>query len=400
MKTFAYRGYRRDAARTRGLIEALDPKEARERLAARGILAEEIVPAQQHATPSGRVRAFGLAERASIYRELGALLRAGVPVVASLNLLIDSHGASRTTSVLAGLRDALRDGADFAGALAPLAREVTPFEIALIQTGQRTGQLGLVLEELAGYLEEQHRLRASVQSALLYPLLVVGLAIAIGSVMLFAVLPRLAGLFAETGVALPFVTRVLVWLGQDGRWPTTVGLALVLVVLIASWRRCRRPEARVSVEHVLARIPGIATGYRLVVNIRFVRALVILLRGGVPLVEGLPMAGAASGSHWLAEEIRKGNESVRQGRAVASMLADSPWIGSMVPPWYKAGEASGDLPGLLDQAARRFQSQWEVLLQRFVRLIEPVLILIVGGFVLLVALAILLPVLSLNQTAF
>ncbi len=400
MKTFAFRGYDRQAARTRGLVEALDPKDARERLAARGVLVEALSPAAQRDAVGGRAGAFGPDARAAIYRELGALLRAGVPVVSALDLLIESHGASRATSVMAGLRDALREGADFAGALAPLSREITPFETALVRTGQRTGQLGPVLEELAGYIEEHQRLRDSVQSALLYPMLVVGLALAIGMVMMLAVLPRLAGLFAETGVELPLITRILIWLGGDGRVPVAVFLAGAGLLVALAWRHLRRPAVRPALERAIARVPVAGPGYRLLVNIRFVRTLVILLRGGVPLVEGLPMAGAASGSEWLAAALRKGSEQVRQGRPVAAVLAECPWVGGLVPPWYRAGEAGGDLAGLLEQGARRFQARWEVLLQRAVRLIEPALILAVGAFVLLVALAILLPVLSLNQTAF
>ncbi|HMP76735.1 MAG TPA: type II secretion system F family protein [Kiritimatiellia bacterium] len=399
MKTFAYRGFDRQGSRVRGLIEALDPKDAREKLAARGALVESLASAAGETSRSSRT-AFPPTARAAFYRELGALLRAGVPAVAALDLLLESHATQRSATLMAGLRDRLREGSAFAEAFHQAGAALTEFEIALLQTGQRTGQLGPVMDQMAGYLEEQNRLREGIQSALLYPLLVVLLAVLIGAFMMIAILPRMAELFADTGVELPLLTRGLVWLGQDGRIP--VLLASLLAVLLAGGliRRLRQPARRVRFERGLARWPLIGSGFRLVVSVRFARTLVMLIRGGVSMVEGLALAGRASGSRWLDETLRKGAEDVRQGRPVTSVLAGCPWIGESIPPWYRAGEASGDLTGLLEQAARRYQEQWETLLQRFIRLVEPTLIIAVGGFVLIIAFAILLPILSLNQAAF
>lgn len=379
------------------MIEALHPKDAREKLAARGVLAEELTSVS--ARSALRRRQFNADTRSSLYRELGALLRAGVPAVAALDLLLEAHPEPGISTVLAGVRDRLREGEAFAQAMAEAGKGISTFEIALLQTGTRTGQLGAMLDQMADYLEDQNRLREGVLSALLYPLLVVVLALLIGIIMVTAILPRLSGLFAESGVPLPAATKVLIWFGGDGRSSVLIALLLVCALGAYLFRKATRPDHRVRWERRVQRIPLLRRGYRLVVSIRFTRTLVMLLRGGVPLVEGLPLAGDASGSLWLAQELVRGNEAVRQGRSVADVLSECPWIGTGLPAWYRAGEASGDLNGLLEQAAHRFQQQWETLLQRFIRLVEPALILIVGLFVLLVALAILQPILSLNQMA-
>ncbi len=398
MKTFSYRGYARDGARARGMLEALDPKDAREKLASRGILAESVESATTGAH-RGRAR-FDANRRAAFYRELAALARAGVPVVAALDLLLDAQPDAPHAPALAGIRDRIREGAALADAVPQTIPDVTEFEIALLQTGQRAGRLGDVLDQMAGYMEEEHRIRDSIQSALIYPALVVVLALVIGIVMMLAVLPRLGGLFRESGMELPAITRALIWLGQEGRLLAVVALAAPLALM--GWGRAMwtRPASRAAIERRLLRWPLVGTGIRLTASIRFVRTLAILLKGGVPLVDCLPLAGRASGNSALDDAVRKGADQVRQGRSVAAMLAECPLIGEQIPPWYRAGEASGDLPGMLEQAARRFQMQWETLLQRSVRLAEPVLIVIVGGFVLLIALAILMPMLSLNRAAF
>lgn len=397
MKTFAYRGFTRDGKRARGMIEALDPKDAREKLSTRGILPEFVEPAR--GSRVGRAR-ITLLQRAEFYRELGALAKAGVPVVGALDLLLEAQPDGRGAHAMATLRDLIREGASTADALPAAMPDVSAFELALIQTSQRTGRLGEILEQMAEYLDEEHRIREGIQSALVYPLLVVGLALVIGVVMILAVLPRLGSLFADTGMEFPALTRMLIWLGGDGRW---IALSLLILPPALAWiarRRFVEPTTRVAMERSMLRVPILGAGIRLTATIRFSRTLALLLRGGVPLVESLPLAGRASGNSGLDDAVRAGTEQVRQGLPVATMLSACPLIGHQLPAWVRAGEAAGDLPGMLEQAARRFQAQWETLLQRAVRLAEPILIILVGGFVLLVALAILMPMLALNRAAF
>jgi general secretion pathway protein F len=399
MKTFAYRGFDRSGRGARGLIEALDLKEAREKLSARGVLAERVDPASGGSVSGTRVLPFGLDVRAVFYRELAALVRAGLPVVPALDILIQTPDQQAQSGLLAAVRDRVREGATLSQALAESSPLITPFERAVLTSGVRAGNLEVVLDQLGGYLDDQVRLREGVQSAMLYPLLVIALALLIGIGMLGFVLPSLTRMFAEGNIPIPALTRGLLWISSH---TFTVGVPVLLALLGALLllrQRIQRDRAfGIRVEQGLDRIPWVRKGLRLLAVLRFARTLALLVRGGVPLVDALDLAGDATGSRWISAEIRRGAEEARHGRPVAQVVRAVPPLSDSLPGWFQAGEASGDLAGLLEQAARRFQMQWETYLNRMLKLVEPLLILAVGIFVLLIALAILLPILSLNQS--
>jgi general secretion pathway protein F len=401
MKTFAYRGFDLTGQVSRGLIEAQDLKEARERLSSRGILAERVDPADQRvaARRFGRTRAFPLDARAVLYRELAALLRAGIPLAAALEVCLQTPERPDDAIILAGVRDRIRDGANMADALAAGSRALTPFEHAVIHAGERAGNLDAVLEQLADYLDEHLKLRESLASALIYPAIVIALAVGIGAVMLGVVIPSMSRLFQEGNMALPFLTRALLWTGQHLMplaLPILLILALVVVYLVYQLRH--DPVRREAADQRLFRMPVIGHGYRLLAHVRFARTLGLLLRGGVPLVEGIELAGSATGSAWLRTLLKTEADAVRQGRTLAQALRNVPPLSGSLPGWIQAGEAGGNLDNLLDKAAARYQQQWTLYIGRVLTVLEPVLILLVGGFVLLIALAILMPILSLNQT--
>jgi general secretion pathway protein F len=399
MKTFAYRGFDQTGRATRGLVEAIDLKEAREKLSSRGLLAERIEAAVAGSSSGGRARAFDLDARAVFYRELAALVRAGLPLVAALDILIQSPDQQVQAGLLAGLRDRIREGGNLAEALGQLTDRVTLFERSVLTSGVRAGNLDAVLEQLAGYLDDQLRLREGLQSAMLYPLLVIGLALLIGVGMLGFVLPSLTRMFAEGDIPIPALTRALLWVGDH---TFTVGLPLLCAavgaVLLVRQRLKRDAAFRIRFEQRLDGLPVLSRGLRLLSGLRFARTLALLVRGGVPLVDALDLAGDSTGSAWISAEMRRGAEQARHGKPVAQIIRAIPPLSDNLPGWFQAGEASGDLAGLLEQAARRFQVQWESYLNRLLKLIEPALILLVGIFVLLIALAILLPILSLNRT--
>lgn len=398
MPTFRYRGFDSTGRARHGFLDALDLKDAREKLSTRGVLAEQVDPVSgAQARPRRRDRnAFGVSARAAFYRELGALVKAGIPLVGALDLLLETPEQERQAGRIALLRDRIREGQTLARGLTEASHQVSTFERAAVEAGERSGHLDTTLEQLADYLESQARLREGLTSALLYPALVIVLAFVVAVGLLGFVMPMLSGLFKDSGVALPLLTRVL--LAASRGLPVLLP-ALVVVLFLGGWgwrRAWRDPEFRMRWLRRLDRIPLYRTGARTLSSLRFARTLVLLLRGGVSAVDALDLAGQATGNAWVEDMIRQQAEAVRHGTSLSQAIrAVSPL--ESLSGWIKAGEASGDLTALLDKAADRLQQRWQTYLARTMSLLEPALILLVGAFVLMVALAILLPVLSLNQ---
>lgn len=400
MQTFEYTGFD-GAGRTRkGLIEALDIKQAREKLAGEGILTEKVMPAGK--LKSTRFifhpASFSVDERTMFYRELVALLHAGLPLVAALDVLIQSPDMGATRPIMAALRDKIKEGASLATALAEASRTVSSYETAVIAAGERAASLDTVLERLANFLDEQARLRDRFVTALIYPAIIFLVAIAIAIGLLGFGIPHISNLLMEDShITLPLLTRFMIRFGSLFMHVGLPMLALALVGTVLWWRSLARdPEKARNFNRRLFGWPLIGPGYAILVSLRFARTLALLINGGVSLIDGLPLAGKATGSRWIASQVATESEAVRHGRTLADMLRRIPQFGSLFG-WVQVGEASGALARMLDSAADRLQQQWERFLTRRMNMLEPALILIIGIFVLLVVLAVLLPILTLNQ---
>jgi type II secretory pathway component PulF len=273
------------------------------------------------------------------------------------------------------------------------------FERAAIQVGEHSGALPGVLDRLADFLEERRRLHDRIQTAMIYPSLVLTVALLLAVVMLGVMIPRFARLFADSRIALPWITR---WMLQSGQ---TLMLVLVLlpvlgfgVGLVLRRYAGRDPEWALRLNRILFRLPLVKRGYTALVNLRFTRTLALLLEGGVSLVDAVPMAGRATGSAWVNRLVARQADEVRHGRSLAEAIRGVPPLAGSLPGWIQAGEAGGDLPNMLEQAARRYEREWNRVIERSMELLEPLLIIVIGTLVLLLALSVLLPVLSLNQT--
>ncbi|MCG2661128.1 MAG: type II secretion system F family protein [Kiritimatiellae bacterium] len=400
MKTFEYRGFDGTGQTHKGLVEALDIKQAREKLAGDGLLAENIVPAgeSKRARFLFRPSAFAVDERTMFYRELVALLRAGLPLVAALDVLVQSPDMGTTRPIMAALRDKIKEGASLAAALSRASRTVSSYEKAVIAAGERAASLDTVLERLADFMDEQARLRDRFVTALIYPAIIFFVAIAIAIGLLGFGIPRIGNLLMEDShVALPLLTRCMIRFGSLFMHAGLPAVALALVGAVFWWRSMALdPEKARDFNRRLFGIPVIGPGYTILVSLRFARTLALLINGGVSLIDSLPLAGEATGSRWVAERVAAEADAVRHGRSLADMLRRIPPFGSLFG-WVQVGEASGALARMLDSAADRLQQQWDRFLTRRMNMLEPVLILIIGVFVLLVVLAVLLPILTLNQ---
>ncbi len=400
MSTFEYHGYTRDGKSARGLLEALDLKQAREKLLRQGILAESVTRAgRPRSLWWGRRRLFTLDTRAAFYRELASMLAAGLPLTTALGLLVDAPEMGNERAVVAGIRDRIAEGLPLARAVAEAAGGVTQFEQAVIETGEQTGQLDSVLDRLAGFLEEERVLRDRWWGALLYPAVIVVLSVVVAVVMGAVLLPAFRELLLDAGLELPALTRATLFVFGVTVW--LLPLALVAGIGLALWgrRHYRRHEGfRLALDRHRYRWPVVGPFYALQSALRFSRTLAMLLTQRVPLLTALVQSGQATGSPWLAQRLEGVADAVKHGEALSTALAGVGPLADRLPGWVRAGEASGDLAGMLGQAAARLQQAWERRIARGMVLLESGLIILVGAGVFLLALSIILPILSLNQT--
>lgn len=401
MKTFEYKGFDLDGRPCKGLVEALDTKGAREKLSKTGILAKRITATGARrdipAEPTGK-KAFSTELRGTFYREVGSLIRAGIPITRTLEIIIESPESGVFRPLLAGARDAVREGVPFAEALAEASSAVTPFEKALISVGERSGALGEVVEMLAGYVEEQQYIADRVKTALIYPAIVIVVAVVIATAVFTFVLPSTNKYLVEMNIPIPAVTRFLLGFGRMFvAWIGPVAAIVVAGLLYARYRIRTDLSFRRTVDRFCFRLPLIGRGRSIMANLRFSRSLSVLLRGGVPLLEGVDMAGRAVGSSWIEGQMKDAVEAIRNGSSLADAIRTIPPLSSSLPGWIQAGEASGELESLLGKVSERYEKRWERFVTRSLGLIEPVIILMLGGFVFLVAVAILMPIMAANR---
>lgn len=399
MTTFEYSGFDGQGRARRGLVEADGAKDARKRLAAEGILAERVQAAGGKPRRAAGRKAFGMEARTMFYRELASLLQAGLALVPAMEVILQAPELDRTRAMLAAARDLVREGVPLSGALErATGNGLTAFESAVLAVGEKTGGMGEALTELADFLEEQERLRGKLATTLLYPCVVAGMAVVLGGGVLTFMLPMVQSLFAEAHLEVGGLTAGLLVAGRVLGWLLLGGAAAAAAGTWFVRRRAAGSAAvRVAVDRRLWGLPVVGKGRRDLASLRFVRVLEFLLKRGVGLVEAVPLAGRASGSAWVAEEAAREAEALRQGKALADVVRGIRPLHPSLAAWVQAGEAGGDLPGLLKNAGNRFQQSWDRLAARGVMGLEIGMTLAVGLCVALIALAVLLPILQINK---
>jgi len=268
----------------------------------------------------------------------------------------------------------------------------------VVSAGERAGRLSLVAGELADFLEEEARVRDQIRGAMVYPLVVSLLTVVVLAVLVGGLLPVYERLLNGLDQELPALTRGVLTAGRAVRHPLGL-LVIVLLLTLAGFkfRRMRKAPGQ-SWLQIFLHWPGIGASIAALVRARFARTCALLLQGGIALPEALRSAGRATGSPQLLEACGQAAEEVSQGQRVADAVAMLPVLGEDLPGWIRAGEAAGDLAGLLRHASRSHQRAWERGLDRALSLLEPLLIVAVGLLILAVALAMLLPMLRVNQT--
>lgn len=380
--TFAFKAVHRDGTLEAGTVEAPSREAALALLGGRGTFPVAVTPGSATA-PLSRVSAEDLALG---LRALATLLGSGVPLARALAVLDDLVPPTWLTA-LPEVRRRVAQGEHLAAALHASALPLPAHVIGIIQAGEAGSGLAAAVESAAQLLEARAALRAALRSALAYPSMLAVAGSASIALLAGVVLPRFASLLAESGQSLPFTTRAVVGLGVVAKIALLPGL-VALGLGVALWLRwIARPEGRARWHEALLAAPVVGPIRRSAAAANACSALAALLEAGVPLAAALPHAARATGDRVLESRLLAARRRITTGEGVASALQAEGALTPTVARLVRIGEETGRLAGMLAQAARVESAHALQALQRFTRVLEPVLILLFGGVVMIVAAA-------------
>lgn len=402
MSTFEFTALDLKGRTKKGIEEGESAREVRDRLREQGLTPLTVGEIQgggkqSHTPLFTSSRGVSSADLTLATRQLATLLRAALPVEEALNAVSQQTDCKRLRIVLLSVRSRVLEGRNLASALGDYPTLFADLYRETVAAGESSGQLDQVLERLADYLEKSRKLKASVGLALIYPAVVVFFSILVAAALVTYVVPEVTKVFEDFGQELPALTRGLIalsdFLRQQG------GLLLVgLVVLWLGGRFLLRKERFIRQFHrLLLKLPLSSSLVRGINTARFARTLGILTGSGVPILEGLRISGRGVANLPMREAVAKAAEKVREGGGLHHSLAESRMFSPMVVHLIASGEASGNLANMLDRAAEAQEQEVETLVGVMTGLLEPLLILFMGGMVLTIVVAILLPIFNLNQ---
>jgi type IV pilus assembly protein PilC len=411
MPSFTYTALDANGAEKRGLLDAPDAHEVAARLRERGLFPTGVTPTERtllEAVPAGQrswlaaiplLKPVGARELAVFTRQLGTLLRAGMPLLQALEALGRQQRNERFRHVVESLADGIRTGDTLSVAMARHPRVFDPLYLSMIKAGEAGGVLDAVLDRLARFQEKSLHVRGKVVSAMVYPAVVLAVAAAILAGLLVFVVPRFQQIFADLlkGAPLPPLTRAVLGVSEAIRGH----IWLVAGLLIAAWlgfRFFRRTATgALLVDTLVVKLPLFGDLFLKAVIARFGRTFGTLLSSGVPILPALLITRDTCGNARVAGAILRVHDRVKEGAPVARPLEATRVFPPMVTSMIDVGEHSGQLPEMLNKVADIYEEEVDNAVAGLSSLIEPILILFLALVVGTIVVALFLPIVRIVQ---
>lgn len=396
MALFDYQAANAQGRIEKGQLDADSPRGARQVLRGRGLTPVQVSAARSAGSGWG-ARRLSASELAWATRQLASLLAASLPLEAALSAVIEQAERPHVAQALTAVRADVRAGQRLTVALAARPRDFPPIYRALVGAGEDSGDLARVMERLADYIEERNALQAKVLTAFIYPAAISLVSVAIVIFLLSYVVPQVVTAFVQARQTLPMLTQVMLAASAFVRsWGMWVGLGIA--ALVVAWRLAlRKPWLRLRWDAMLLRVPMVGRFVLGVNSARFASTLAILLDAGVPLLRALEAARQTLGNALLARCADDVSARVREGAALGSALKVQKVYPPILVHLVASGEKTGSLAPLLDRAAQTISREIERRAMALTALLEPTMILVMGGVVLTIVLAVLMPIMEMNQ---
>lgn len=402
MAAFTFKAIDKAGKSQSGVLEAATATVARQSLRGRGLLPVEVAAVQQKAVDGKAPGRTGLFKPVStkaltlVTRQFATLVGSGVRVEDALDTIAQSQ-PPRVAGILLTVRGAVMEGRTLGDALGDHPQVFSEFYRASVRSGEESGRLDKVMEHLASFVENRGRNSQTVQLALLYPALLASVSLAIITLLMTYVVPDIVRVFTQHGSDLPLITRALIvisaWVRNDGLY--AVGALVLFIFGFSRW--LARPANRLRWDRLLAE-GRLTSGFVRQVNAaQFSGTLATLVQSGVPLLDGLTAAAGVTPNRFIRARVVELTDKVRQGSSLRRAAGEANCFPPMLVAMIASGEIGNNLGDALERAANDQHKDLDALVRTLVALVEPAILLVMGGLVMTMVLAILLPIIALNN---
>lgn len=402
MTAYRYRALNSEGKLVSGVLEGDSDRQIRGLLRQRQLRPIEVQISHQSAGMSSyfsvnwRSRRLGALDLALVTRQLATLVGSAMPLDECLRAVAEQSRKASIKSMLLQIRSKVAEGHTLAHSLNQFPYAFGDMYRAMVNAGEEAGQLAPVLNQLASYTEAKQHTNQALQMALIYPFVLLGVAVAVVAALMVFVVPELVGIFAHTQKELPPLTRALIWTSDFLR-DYLFYCAIVVAVVVIGFRKWLQDAKRRYRWHKLLLCIPIVRGVLITIDsARFASTLSILMASGVPLIHALRISGSVMSNLVLREATGLISVKVQEGISLSKALSQELFFPPMMVHMVASGEMSGELETMLERSATNQERELERTLGTIMGLFEPAMVIFMGGMVLIIVLAILLPIFDLN----
>jgi type IV pilus assembly protein PilC len=330
-------------------------------------------------------------------RQLATMIDSGMTLVSSLDILKNQTENKMLSQIIHQLYNDVETGKSFCDAIAKYPTAFSEFYINMIKAGEASGTLDAVLERLAVYLEKTAALRRKVQSSLVYPAVIVSMAVLITSVLLIKVVPTFKSIFETLGGKLPLPTQILILISDCFRQSFLALIIIMIALLFLLKRYIATPKGRYLFDKLILRLPIFGTLFLKAAVARFTRTFSTLVKSGIPILNALEIVAKTSGNKVIEEAIENSRQAVRQGESISGPLERSKVFPVMVVRMIGVGEKTGELEKMLGKIADFYEDQVDSAVSGLTSIIEPVVIAFLGIVIGGIVIALFLPIFKISE---
>jgi general secretion pathway protein F len=401
MSVFEYQAIDSNGQSDNGLVESDTLKSARQQLRVQNLTVLEIKQSNKRLIQAKSLfeKKLSISDISIITRQLASLLQAAMPIDEALQTIGKNNNKKHIKIILGQIRSSVIEGKSLAESLQTNAKELPPYFISTVEAGERSGELGDILAKLSHEIQQQDKFKKKISAALIYPMMISIVAMMVVTSLLIFVVPQIVSVFDNMNQTLPPLTVAVISLSDFLTNNIWLIIVLFILAIVGIKLALKQPKIKTSVQIILGKFPVVG---KLMIEsnaARFSRTLALLHDSGTPILIALKNSAESLSYLPMKNSILMATEKVREGSSIFKALESQNTLPSMTLYMLASGEASGQLSQMLNKAAENQEVELDAYTTKITSLFEPLMILLMGGVVLLIVLAILLPIFELNQIA-